>query len=140
LTDKIVLFDGWCNLCGRTIRFIQKYDRSHQLSFIPIQSEKGQELIESFQLDPIETDSVIYFEKDISYIKSEAFFRIANNLGGFFKMMTVFRILPKKFSDWIYDLIAKNRYNWFGKKEVCMIISRQTKQPETLSGPSSKLH
>jgi predicted DCC family thiol-disulfide oxidoreductase YuxK len=137
--ENLILYDGKCNLCNYTLQFILKRDKLKIFNYLPLQSSQAEELLKTIQFNQPDINSVIFIENGQAYIKSEAFFRIASNLGGLFKIMTVFRILPKKFSDWIYDVIAKNRYNWFGKKEVCMIISRQTKQPETLSGPSSKL-
>jgi predicted DCC family thiol-disulfide oxidoreductase YuxK len=137
--ENLILYDGKCNLCNSTLQFILKRDKLKIFHYLPLQSSQAEELLKTIQFDQSGIDSVIFIENGRAYIKFEAFFRIANKLGGFFKMMTVFRILPQKFSDWMYDVIAKNRYNWFGKKEVCMIVSRQTKQPETLSGSSSKL-
>jgi predicted DCC family thiol-disulfide oxidoreductase YuxK len=124
--DKVILFDGWCNLCGRTIRFIQKHDRSHQFIFISIQTEKGIEILKSMQLRPEDTDSVIYFERGKPHIKSDAFYRIAAQIGGIFKFFLIFRVLPKLVSDWIYDVIAKNRYKWFGKNNTCIIEMHQS--------------
>jgi predicted DCC family thiol-disulfide oxidoreductase YuxK len=137
--ENLILYDSKCNLCNYTLQFILKRDKLRIFNYLPLQSSQAEELLKTIQFDQPGIDSVIFIEYGRAYIKSEAFFRIAKELGGFYRLIAVFRILPKKFSDWIYDLIAKNRYNWFGKKEVCMIVNRQTKQPETLSGPSSKL-
>jgi len=115
--EKIILFDGNCNLCGWSVRFILKHDHKRQFTYVQLQSEKAKELLSSLRFNPPDADSVIYLENGQLYVKSEAFFRIANSLGGLFKMMTVFRILPRKFTNRIYNLIARNRYKWFGKKE-----------------------
>jgi predicted DCC family thiol-disulfide oxidoreductase YuxK len=119
--QKILLFDGWCSLCGRTIKHIQKHDRFHQFSFIPIQSDKGQELMELYQLNPNQSDSVILIEKGIAWMKSEAFFRIANQMGGIYGHLLVFQIFPKKLTDWAYDVISRYRYKWFGKNDSCQM-------------------
>jgi predicted DCC family thiol-disulfide oxidoreductase YuxK len=138
--ENLILYDGNCNLCNYTLQFILKRDKLKLFNYLPLQSNHAEELLKTIRFNQPGSDSVIFIENDRAYIKSEAFFRIAKKLGGFYRLIAVFRIFPKKFTDWIYDLIAKNRYNWFGEKEVCMIVSRQTKQPEILSGPSSKLH
>jgi len=119
MKDKIILYDGGCNLCDRTVGFIPKHDRSHQFNLIPIQTDEGQVILAANKLNPAETDSVIYLENNIAYIKSEAFFRIANQIGGILNLLIVFRFLPRKLTDWVYDGIAKNRYN-------CLPVDRQT--------------
>lgn len=108
------------------IRFIQKHDRSHQFIFVSNQSEEGKEILQAIRLNPVDTHSVIYFEKDKPHIKSDAFFRIAAQIGGSFKLFLIFRILPKRLSDWIYDVVAKNRYKWFGKSDSCRIEMHQS--------------
>jgi predicted DCC family thiol-disulfide oxidoreductase YuxK len=138
--ENLILYDGKCNLCNYTLQFILKRDKLKIFNYLPLQSSQAEEFLKTIRFNQPGIDSVIFIEKGRAYIKSEAFFRIAKKLGGLYKLIAVFRIFPNKFSDWIYDVIAKNRYNWFGENEVCMIDSRQTKQPETLSGPSSKLH
>jgi len=116
MKDKVILYDGCCNLCDRTVSFIRKHDRTHQFSLITIQSDEGQAMMSINHLNPAETDSVIYVENEIAYTKSEAFFRIAKQIGGYLYLLSGFRIFPRKLTDWIYDFIAKNRYKWFGKK------------------------
>jgi predicted DCC family thiol-disulfide oxidoreductase YuxK len=77
--------------------------------------------MKSFQPFREDTNSVVYLDKDKQYIKSEAFFRIINQMGGNFRLLLFFRVFPKKLTDWVYDVIARNRYNWFGKNDTCKI-------------------
>jgi len=72
-------------------------------------------------------DSLIFIENDQAYIKSEAAFKISKHLIYPWKIIYHFRYLPKGLCDWVYDLIAKNRYSWFGKKQFCMIPKEECK-------------
>lgn len=121
---KIVLFDGVCNLCNRSIGYIIKHDKKDVFVFAPLQSEVGQDLITKFNIDTSKTDSVLLYEhlKGIS-IKSTAALKIFRSLGFPRYLMALFFIIPMFIRDPIYDYIAKNRYKWFGKRDYCMVPS-----------------
>lgn len=125
---KIILFDGICNLCESSIQFVIKWDHKNQFCFLPLDSDLGRKIIKHIGIDSKNTDSVILYEPGIAYYyKSDAALEIAKNLGGFFHLGTVFKIIPASLRNLIYDYIARNRYEWFGKKEACMIPSPETK-------------
>ena len=119
---NIVLFDGVCNLCDRTVSFIQKRDRHKVFSFLPLQSDKGKELL--LELDvSMETDSVIYVKGNVVFFESEAILKILELLPAPWKWFKVFNLLPKSFLNVLYKWIARNRYFWFGKKNsTCQVI------------------
>ena len=118
---KIILYDGYCNLCNFTLQFILKRDKKRVFKYYPIQSKEAKNLLfDRIAYDNI-PDSVILLERGQMYLKSEAFFKILPYLGRGYNLLLVFKIVPKKFADIIYDCIAANRYNWFGKKDRCGI-------------------
>jgi predicted DCC family thiol-disulfide oxidoreductase YuxK len=118
--NPIILFDGVCNLCNGTVDFLLKRDRKKQFRFASIQSEAAQLLFRKYQI-PAETDSVILIKSNKVYIESDAAIEIAGMLDFPWKMGVIFRIVPKKMRDNIYRWIAKNRYKWFGKRDICRI-------------------
>lgn len=123
---KIILFDGVCNLCDTAVQFIIKYDKKDDFRFVPLQSNLGQEIIKHIGIDTQKTDSIILYQPQIAYYyKSEAALEIAKHLGGIFYFASLFSILPTSFSNYIYDYIAKNRYRWYGKKESCLIPTKE---------------
>lgn len=124
MKDNVILYDGYCNLCNQAVNFIRKYDRSRKLILIPNQSDEAKGLLISCKLNAKETDSVIYLENETACIKSEAIFRIAKKMGGFARLILIFRIFPKGFTDWLYELIAENRHAWFGQKTCCHPVNR----------------
>ncbi|KZS42255.1 thiol-disulfide oxidoreductase [Aquimarina aggregata] len=126
--EKIILFDGVCNLCNSAINFIIKRDKKSIFRYASLQSEIGKKLIADRNIDISKIDSILLIDPKIAYYhKSTAALHIAKELSGLYPILSVFLILPKFFRDWIYDIVAKNRYKWFGKKESCMIPTAELK-------------
>ena len=123
---KIILFDGVCNLCNSAVQYIIKHDKKDVFRFVPLQSELGQQILKHIGINTINIDSIILYEPGIAYYyKSSAAMEIARSLGGLFHFGTVFRIIPSGIRNNLYDYVAKNRYKWYGKKEICMIPTKQ---------------
>jgi predicted DCC family thiol-disulfide oxidoreductase YuxK len=124
----IVLFDGVCNLCNDSVLKIIKNDKKDVFRFVSIQSDIGSKIIDYLKIDTTKTDSIILYEPNIAYyIKSSAALKILKEFGGFWKLLQIFTLLPSSFNDFFYNIIAKNRYKWFGKKESCMIPTPELK-------------
>lgn len=117
----IILFDGVCNFCNAGINFIIKQDKKSVFLFAPLQSKYGQRIAEQFHLPKKDFDSFILIDKGKIYNKSAAGFKIYGKLPWYWKWTQIFWIVPRFITDAVYDLIARNRYKWFGKKERCMI-------------------
>lgn len=125
---KIVLFDGVCNLCNSSVNFIIERDKYDVFRFASLQSEIGQKLVSERGLDPAELDSVILIEPGIAYYrKSSAALEISSHLSGGYSLLKYFSFLPESFRDGIYNLVANNRYKWFGKEESCSIPTPELK-------------
>jgi len=125
---KIILFDGVCNLCNSAVQFIIKRDKKDVFRFVALQSDLGKEICNYIGIDQKATDSIVLYEPGIAYYyKSQAALQIASELGSFYSLLAIFKVLPKKISDIFYDYIAKNRYRWYGKKESCIIPSPELK-------------
>ena len=125
---KIILFDGVCNLCDKSVQFIIKNDTKDAFRFVALQSTLGQEILNYIKIDITKIDSIILYEPGIAYYyKSVAALRISKTLGGLLSIFSIFSILPVSFTNLIYDFIAKNRYKWYGKKESCMVPTLELK-------------
>lgn len=125
--QPIILFDGICNFCNGAVNFIIRQDKKAVFKFAPLQSKKGQELVEKFNLPKTNFDSFVLIENGKAYKRSTAGLRLYNKLPWYWKWTQVFWIIPGFLRNGIYDLIAKNRYKWFGKKETCMIPTPEVK-------------
>jgi predicted DCC family thiol-disulfide oxidoreductase YuxK len=118
---KIVYFDGVCNLCNWSVRFIIKHDKEKHFSFASLQSDFAKKRLSHVNGQDIKWDSVIYQEQDTIMIKSDAALGIVRHLDGAWKWLVIFKILPLKWRDRLYELVAANRYRWFGRTDQCMI-------------------
>ncbi|UOQ46946.1 thiol-disulfide oxidoreductase DCC family protein [Gracilibacillus caseinilyticus] len=124
---RIILFDGVCNFCSSSVQFIIQRDPDRKLHFASLQSEVGQELVQKYHV-PEDIDSLILIDNDQVYTKSTAALNIAKQLSGVYRFARIFLIIPKPIRDFLYQIIAKNRYKWFGKKEACMIPKPEDRQ------------
>lgn len=119
---KIILFDGVCNLCNGAVQWIIKRDKQDVFRFVPLQSDLGKELAESRNIDTDRVDSIILIDPGVAYyVKSDAVLEIAGDLKGYGAAPVLTGWIPSVVRDGIYNLIARNRYRIFGKKDTCMI-------------------
>ena len=125
--DPIVLFDGVCNFCNGAVNFIIRNDRSGRIKFAPLQSEIGEQLRLEHSITP-DTDSLVFVESGKAYTHSTGALKIAKALGGIWQLAYAFTILPEPVRDWFYKAFAKNRYKWFGKKDVCMMPTPEIRE------------
>ncbi|PHR98664.1 MAG: thiol-disulfide oxidoreductase [Leeuwenhoekiella sp.] len=125
--EKIILFDGVCNLCNGAINFIIKHDPKAQLKFASLQGATGQKLLAKHHINPKETDSIVLIEPERVSVKSSAALRIAKYLDRGYPLLYGFMIIPGFIRNAVYDFIAANRYKWFGKKNSCMIPTPELK-------------
>jgi len=118
---KIILFDGVCNLCTGSVNFVIKRDKKDVFRFAALQEGVGKELMTSYNIDSTKTDSIVLIENGKAYVKSTAALRAARYLPGAWPLLYGLMIVPKFIRNWVYDIIARNRYKWYGKKDQCMI-------------------
>lgn len=126
MEQYIVYFDGVCGLCNRFVDFLIRKDTKHRLLFAPLQGETA---AKNLGVDPNqEFDSVIFSEGGKLRYKSSAALRIMSTMGGAWKLMRIFLIIPGFIRNFVYDIIANNRYKLFGKKESCRIPTKEERQ------------
>lgn len=121
MNDKpIILFDGVCNLCTGSVQFVLKRDKEKKFMFASLQSDYGQSLLKQFDL-PINTyNSFVLFQDKNIYTRSTAALKVFQELKRW-KWVKIFWIVPKLIRDGVYNLVARNRYKWFGKKKECWL-------------------
>ncbi len=123
----VILFDGVCNLCNASVNWIIDRDKKNQFKFASLQSEYGQSVIKEFNIAGDYMDTVVLQEEEMIYLRSAAALRILKHLGGIYSIAYIFIILPEFIRDFVYNIIAKNRYRWFGKQDACRIPSPDLK-------------
>ncbi|MGY5351387.1 thiol-disulfide oxidoreductase DCC family protein [Wenyingzhuangia sp. IMCC45533] len=125
--NPVVLFDGVCNLCSDSVQLIIKNDQRNLFKFSTLQSPLAQFYLKKQVPNLSKIDSIILVTSNKIYTKSSAALIIAKHLKGGYPLLYIFYIIPKPIRDFVYDFIAKNRYKWFGKKEHCMIPTKELK-------------
>lgn len=128
INKKIVIFDGVCNLCDASIQFIIKYDKRDVFRFVSIQSELGKNIVNHIGIDISKIDSIIlYIPNKAYYTKADAVFTVLKEFNNLYCVFYYLKILPNFVKNSLYDFVAKNRYNWFGKKDFCLIPTSELK-------------
>ncbi len=117
----LVLFDGVCNLCSWSVQVLAPRDRTGRLRFAAMQSTAGRQVLARHGLPLTDPDSFVLLEDGRVHLKSQAVFRCVRYMGGLWPLLQAGRLLPRRWADWLYDRIARNRYRLFGRKAQCMI-------------------
>lgn len=125
---SVIFFDGVCNLCNASVQFAIEHDKQDVFKFTALQGNYAKAILPKFNIDLERINSIILVENDRLYTKSSAALRIAKKLNGFWPMLYAFMIIPKFIRDWFYDIIAKNRYKWWGKQESCWVPTPELKE------------
>lgn len=118
----IIFYDGLCGLCDRSVQFVLKHDKKEQFVFATLQSDFAKA-----HIGQPETDSFVLFDHGRIYMESTAALLTLKKLGGMWKMLSVFLVLPSFIRDAVYHFVARNRYKWFGKFDSCKIPSPETR-------------
>jgi predicted DCC family thiol-disulfide oxidoreductase YuxK len=127
VNDKpVILFDGVCNLCTGSVRFILKRDKEKRFSFASLQSAYGQDILKQFALPTDVFNSFILLQDGKIFTRSTAALKMFSQLKGW-GWVKILWIFPRFVRDAVYNLIAKNRYKWFGKKEECWVPTPELK-------------
>lgn len=123
LSDRVILFDGVCKLCNAWSKFLIKYDNRQLFKLCSVQSDEGKAILVHFGLSSQYYETMLYIEGDRCYQQSDAFFQVIAKLGYPWKLVCIFRVIPIRIRNWLYDLIARNRYRIFGKYDYCALPS-----------------
>lgn len=112
-----VFFDGVCGLCNGFVDFLVQHDRHRRLRYAPLQGSTAAGIARL----PRDLDTVVVMDGDRVRVKSDAALHVLAQLGGAWRAATLLRVVPRFLRDGVYDLIARNRYGWFGKREACRV-------------------
>ena len=127
IVNKVILFDGECNFCDSSVQFIIKRDKKALYKFAAIQSDVGQERLRKHNV-PANIDSFILVDGEQCYYKSSAALRVCKDLTTGWKLLYCLLIVPRPIRDYFYNIVARNRYKWFGKRDSCMLPSPEIRK------------
>jgi predicted DCC family thiol-disulfide oxidoreductase YuxK len=125
-SNPIVLYDGVCGLCNRAVQFLLKRDRHNRLRFASLQSDFAATLLRRHGVDHQDLDTVYVVlnqgeANETLLAKSDAFLLLTKETGGVWSIARFGRIIPRPIRNWLYDFVARHRYQVFGKYDTCML-------------------
>ncbi|MBW7907559.1 MAG: DUF393 domain-containing protein [Kiritimatiellae bacterium] len=118
---SVILFDGECNLCSAVVRFVLRWEREPFCRFASLQSELGKQLVRDAGGNAERLDTFHFIRNGQLLGRSEAALAVANYLRWPWRAVRILGVLPRRWRDWLYDFIAKNRFRWFGRHGYCAI-------------------
>lgn len=121
-SHPIILFDGICNLCNASVRFVLKQDKKKQFLLASLQSDAAKKLLLQYNYKNNDLNSIILIDRNKVHKKSAAIMIIFGYLGMPWRFLNVMKVLPLGWRDFLYDQIAVRRYKWFGKKDTCTMM------------------
>ncbi|MDH4441275.1 MAG: thiol-disulfide oxidoreductase DCC family protein [Rhizobium sp.] len=121
----IIVFDAECILCSANAQFVLSHDHARRFRLASMQGAVGSALYRRFGIDPANPDTMIVVEGDRMLRDSDAVLSIYAGLGWPWKVLSVFRLVPRMIRDPLYRLIARNRYRIFGKRDSCWLPSQK---------------
>ena len=117
----VCVMDAQCALCAKGARWIARNDRSEEFRIFPVQSAVGQALLRHFVLNPEDPKSWLYLSEGQAYTSMDAVIRVGTRLGGRWRFLQLLRLLPRSLQDWLYGHVARNRYRFFGRTDMCSL-------------------
>ncbi len=123
----LILFDGVCNLCNGFVNFVIDRDSQNHFKFAPLQSQMGQKILQDFNLQTTDFQTVILLKDNKILKKSDAVLEIVKYLDGPLRFLQYTKIIPRFLRDLVYDFVAANRYRFFGKQDTCRIPTPELK-------------
>ncbi len=124
--DHVIVYDGVCILCNRMVQYLLKNDHQHLLTFSTFQG-LPEALSKNGLQFPLE-ESISYYRKGRWWQQSTAILLIYKDIHGPFHWSQLAWVFPRFFRDFIYRIIAKNRYRWFGKHTQCALPTAEQRE------------
>ena len=117
--EHFAVMDASCGLCARGAAWIARNDAQEKFRIVPVQSELGAALLRHYGMDPEDPLSWLYVGEGQPYTSLDAIIRVGRELGGIWKMLAVLNVLPRGAQDYLYGIMARNRYRFLGRKSFC---------------------
>jgi predicted DCC family thiol-disulfide oxidoreductase YuxK len=118
---RVIVFDGFCHVCSGGVRFVLRHPVDPPYEMVPMQSERGRALLSAHGIDPEDPTTFLVLDGGRAMTESDGCIHVATELGGIWSLAAAGRVVPKPLRDWAYRVLARNRYNWFGKRETCYL-------------------
>jgi len=118
---RVIVFDGICHLCTGWVRFLRRHRVDPPFQLIAMQSDAGKALLVEYGIDPDDPATFLVLDQGRRFTESDAAIHVIAALGIPWRIINVTRIVPRRWRDALYRLLARNRYRWFGRRSACYL-------------------
>jgi predicted DCC family thiol-disulfide oxidoreductase YuxK len=137
MNGPVLLYDGTCILCSRGVRYVLQYEKKPLIRFVTIQSREGADLAKAHDIKPTDPATFLFVENGKALKKSTAALAVLKHVGGPARIFSLGAVLPLSLRDAVYNILARNRFKWFGRSDVCIMPDTKTRHrfvlPESMS-------
>ena len=119
--SRVIVFDGICHVCSGGVRFLARHRIEPPFDLIPMQSDEGKALLEQFEIDTDDPATFLVLDRGLILTQSDASIHVMAAIGGLWRLVVVGRLIPRPWRNWLYRLLAHNRYRWFGRRTTCYL-------------------
>jgi len=118
---RVIVFDGICHVCSGGVRFLAQHRIEPPFELIPMQSAEGKALLEQFGIDTDDPATFLVLDRGLVLTQSDASIHVMAAIGGLWRLAAAGRVIPRPWRNWLYRLLARNRYRWFGRRTTCYL-------------------
>jgi predicted DCC family thiol-disulfide oxidoreductase YuxK len=118
---RVIVFDGICHVCSGGVRFLARHRIEPPFVLIPMQSAEGKALLDKFGIDTEDPATFLVLDRGLVLTQSDGSIHVMAAIGGLWRLVVVARVIPRAWRDWLYRLLARNRYRWFGRRATCYV-------------------
>lgn len=118
---RVIVFDGICHVCTGWVRFLRRHRIDPPFQLIPMQSDAGRTLLAENEIDPEDPATFLVLDQGRRFTESDAAIHVIAAIGMPWRIIYAVRIIPRRWRDALYRLLARNRYRWFGRRSVCYL-------------------
>ena len=119
--DRIVVYDGQCHLCSRWVQFFQRHPVTPCFHLLPMQTTEGRAILLQNGVDPDDPTTFLVLDGGRVRTASDATIHLMTSPGGAWQLLHLVRVVPRSWRDWLYGVVARNRYGWFGRRAACSL-------------------
>jgi predicted DCC family thiol-disulfide oxidoreductase YuxK len=123
--ERVLVFDGFCHLCSGWARFMARHPVTPPFRLVAMQSDEGRKLLVAHCIDPEDPSTFLVIDAGQVRRESDGAIHVVTVLGGAWRCFAIARVVPRGLRDALYRLLARNRYRWFGRRQVCYLPEKQ---------------
>lgn len=130
--EPVLLYDGECGLCTRSVLWTLAHERDTRVRFASLQSQVGMSLLFEHGMTSAaggrpKVDSIVFVDAEGAHVRSEALMRLAAHLRAPWRWFRVGRLCPRVLRDAVYDMVARHRRRWLNTNQVCVVGDEATR-------------